>query len=165
MTKRKTKTKTSQSYAKHDTRSGFVPEQDGHFTVNYLPIVEGWTAHAVKQPPKLSPEQWVEVIHRNGETHRGPVETFAWRLFRAHWDDREDYRRLRYWGWDHIEHKPAFDHIGMEITHYRTIPTPPDDWVQGMPWPFNDGADAGETAKAIAAAILRGEEIEDEIAA
>lgn len=115
-------------YSKYQ-RDGFVPEQDGHFTVNYLPIIKGFVCHDVKKRPTLSGDQWVEVIHRNGERSRGPVETFAWGIHPCHPNDREDYH--------HIGHrKPVHEILDLEITHYRTTATPPDNWLQGDPWPF-----------------------------
>lgn len=134
-------TNLSKKYAKYDTEPGLVPEQDGHFCVNYLPIKEGWETHVVKAPPKLDKDQWVEVIHRNGETDRGPVDCFAWRLFKCRANVRQEYFEWREWGRDVAGHDPKYDHLDMEITHYRAIPTPPDWWVQGMAWPFKAGAE------------------------
>lgn len=129
-------TKKSKSYAKHDNRPGFVPEQDHHFTVNYLPIIEGFTAHAEKRRPDLRADQWVEVIHRNGERSRGPVETFAWDIYKCHPNDREDYYQFK-----HLRigsRKNAFDFIDLEVTHFRTTETPSAEWLQGDPWPFEE---------------------------
>lgn len=116
-------------YSKH-VLAGHVPEQDGHFTVTFLPVIEGFTCHDVKKRPALKDAQWVEVIHRNGERSRGPVETYAWGIHPCHPNDREDYKQPGHRG------KPVHEILDLEITHYRTIQTPPDWWQQGMAWPF-----------------------------
>jgi hypothetical protein len=28
--------------------------------------------------------------------------------------------------------------LDLEITHYRTVQTPPEGWTQGQPWPFEN---------------------------
>jgi hypothetical protein len=124
----------SSKYAKYDDRPGFVPEEDGHFTVTYLPIIQGFITHSVKRKPDLSDDQWVEVIHRNGDRSKGPVETFAWKNYDCHPNVRMDYI-LRGVHRDKRELE-AYAIIDHEITHYRLLNSPPDNWVQGMPdWP------------------------------
>jgi hypothetical protein len=120
-------------YSQHQL-AGHVPEQDGHFTVTFLPLIRGFTCHDVKKRPNLDKDQWVEVIHRNGERSRGPVETFAWGIHKCRPNERMDYilrKTIRV-------SRPVFEIIDLEITHYRTTPTPPERWVQGDPWPFED---------------------------
>jgi len=122
------------NYSKHRL-AGHLPEQDGHFTVTFLPIIEGFSCHDIKKTPALSPEQWVEVIHRNGERSRGPVETFAWAIHPCHPSDRQDYHLRKVIG---SKAKPVFEILDLEITHYRATPTPPENWVQGDEWPFSE---------------------------
>lgn len=129
----------SKSYAKFK-KEGHVPEQDGHFTVTFLPLIEGFECHDVKKRPALADDQWVEVIHRNGDRSRGPVETYAWGLYRCHPNDREDYHQF-----SHSKRgarKAAFDFLDLEITHYRATQTPPESWLQGEVWPFEELAAA-----------------------
>lgn len=119
---------------------GTVIERDGHFTVNYLPIIDGFVTHARKETPKLAPSQWVEVIRRDGTRERAPVETIAWGLYNCPADIRMDYMLRHTMG--SSRGRDAYDFIDFEVTHYRTIQTPPDDWVQGMDWPFEDAPEA-----------------------
>lgn len=120
----------SVNYSKYKL-DGHMPERDGHFTVTFLPIIPGFICHDIKKRPNLTPDQWVEVIHRNGERSRGPVETYAWGIHPCHPNDREDYH--------HAGHrKPVHEILDLEVTHYRTLQTPPADWSQGDPWPFDE---------------------------
>jgi hypothetical protein len=124
------------NHKRYDTfeKPGFVVERDSHFCVNYIPVIDGFTAHAVKEMPKLDPSQWVEVIHRNGSRSKGPVETFAWKNYACHPNVRQDYiLRGVHRDTRQIE---AYDIIDLEITHYRLLTTPPEWWQQDMPdWP------------------------------
>lgn len=123
------------SYAKFQ-KEGFVAEEDNHFTVNYLQIIEGFTCHAVKKAPAIAGSQWVEVIHRNGERDYGPAECFAWGLMHCHPNDREDYHQFA-----GRMSKPIFEYIELEITHYRLVSEQEASWHAGLPF----------TAKAVAA--------------
>lgn len=114
-------------------KEGFAVEEDGHFTVNYLPIIEGFTAHAVKKFPSIDRSQWVEVIHRNGERDFGPAECFSWGLMKCHPNDREEYHLFA--TMKHGTRKWAYDFIDLEITHYRLVNEPPASWIAGMPFP------------------------------
>lgn len=118
------------SYAKHQ-KEGHVPEEDGHFTVNFLPIIKGFICHAVKKTPAINPRQWVEVIHRNGERDYGPAECFAWGLMKCHPNDREDYHQFA----AHGQRKPIFAYLDLEITHYRLVSEPDASWHAGLAFP------------------------------
>ena len=120
----------SPDYSKYQ-REGFVPEQDGGWAVRLLEVIDGFVCHEIKKRPDLSDDQWVEVIHRNGERSVGPAETFAWGIYACAQDIRFEYGMPGH-------RSQAHDILDLEITHYRTIQTPPANWVQGQPWPFEE---------------------------
>jgi len=111
--------KALKKYEKH-TKPGHVPEQDNHFTVTFLPLIDGFNCHDVKGFPDIPRDTWVEVIYRNGEHDSGLAECFSWDIHNCHPNDREDYRLLHM---GFVRRKAVHDFIDCEITHWRTPST------------------------------------------
>lgn len=116
---------------------GHVAEEDGHFLVNQIKVIDGFNALGVKKMP-VAPSQWVEVIHRNGDRDIGPAECFAWGLASVHANDRADYHLTRK---PNGKHGRAFELLDIEIIHWREISEPSQaeaDAYRALPVRFAD---------------------------